>query len=127
VSISDDVKKRMRNLLREAIEDITSEEEFWAIFDAHVEAELAKTSCLICFDGGEVYIYVGEGSDAPGTQFKIAEVGFSTTYDNFIPVSAEQVEEAEQQLRAIDNFSARVQELRAQVAANIEKCQTPKT
>jgi hypothetical protein len=112
----------MRNLVREAIEDITGEEEFWAIFDKHVEAELAKTLCLICFDEGTVYVYVGENDSGRG--FKIADVKFSTSYDNFTPVSAEQAEDAERQLRAIDDFSARVQELRAEVAANIDKYRT---
>jgi hypothetical protein len=128
MSISDNVKKRMRNLLREAIEDIMSEQEIWTVFDDHMTAEIANASCLINFSDGMASIVLGEGNTrSDPNDFKIVDVEFYSNYDTLVPRNAAEVEEAEQELRAIDNFSARIQELRAQVAANIDKCQTPET
>lgn len=114
------VKKQMHDLLREAIENIMSEQEFWAVFDEQMTAEIAKASCLLCFSDGVASICLGEATESDPYNFKLTDVDFYCHYDNFVPLSAEQAEEAEEELRAIDNFSARVQELRAQVAANIE-------
>lgn len=121
------VKKRMHDLLREAIEDIMSEQEFWDLLDETMSSEIAKASCMLSFSDGLVSILLGEGATkSDPDDFKIADVVFYTNYKDFVPHNPAQAEEAAEELRAIDNFSARVQELRMQVAANIDKYRATK-
>ena len=115
-----DVKTAMRELLL----DITREQSFWDALDEMIEEEFAKAHCLIAFSDTLVTVYIGE--NGPTKNFPISDVGLYAEYDDRVPLSPYQAEEAERELRAIDNFSASVQELRAQVAANIDRYRAAK-
>lgn len=112
--------EQMRDAVREALERVLSADEFWGVFDAVLEAEVAKAYCSLSFGSGRVYIYVGEG-DAPEKNWGIDEIKLWADYDSFFPHSAAQIEDAEAELAGVDAFIARLTELRAKIADNIAR------
>jgi len=112
--------EQMRKVVREALEQLLSADDFWDVFDEVIEAEVAKASCSLSFGSGKVWIYLGEGT-APEKDWGIDEINLWADYDDFIPRSAAQSEEAEAELASVDAFMARLTALRAKIADNIAR------
>jgi chorismate mutase len=113
------ITEQMRKVVREALEQLLSEDDFWDVFDEVIEAEVAKAYCSLSFGSGKVWIYLGEGT-APEKDWGIDEIKLWADYDDFIP-HGEQIEEAEAELASIDAFMARLTALRAKIADNIAR------
>jgi len=118
--MSRSITQQMRKSVREALEHVLSDEDFWLVFDAVIEAEVAKASCSLNFSTGEAYIYIGEG-DAPERVWRIDEIKRWADYDDLVPRSDGQAEEAREELAAIDAFMTRLTELRTKIADSIAR------
>ena len=108
----------LRARLEQMLRDIVWNEEFFKDFEVALIEELAQTTCGIDFDphGGEVRIHIGDGDAFK--DLKLADITLDCAYiDATLP---QDIPEARATLNHIDNFIARLQEVRTDLETTID-------